>query len=417
VALAFTVGAYYRAVPWRTDPVSPSDIPRIAVLPFEDLSAGADKGYLSDAIAEGIITELARSKTYSVIARNSSFRYRDQPTTIRRIGQELRVDYVLDGSQQKQGSRLKVTAQLIDARDESHLWAQTYDREIADLFVVQDEIIRTLANRVKRKIERPLSLSDAAQVSALHYYLMGVAAVRKEFSAESVEQQRRLSLRAVEVDPDSQFGYIGLAWSYRHDAVFGTHQQEHNREEALKRAAENADKAIAIAPDDPEAQYVRARVHTEAGEVEQALVRFDLAIALNPSDSAFLVGSTIPLLYAGRFDEAIERIEQAKGIDPFYPDWFDWQLGWAYWEKNDCEAALAAMRRMSKIYAAAHRMLAGIYACLGMEMEAKDALAVFLKDSPGHSISKEREEWGKLWTAPGSLDRWIEHMRIAGLPE
>ena len=130
-------------------------MPRIAVLPFDDMSAGADKGYLSDAVAEGIITELSRSKTYAVIARNSSFKYRDQPTDARQIGHELGVDYLLEGSQQKIGDRLKVTVQLLDAGDGSDLWANTYNREIGDLFVVQEEIIRTLADRVGRRIERP----------------------------------------------------------------------------------------------------------------------------------------------------------------------------------------------------------------------------------------------------------------------
>ena len=417
VLVAAAIGAYYGAEIWRAAPVRSSDMPRIAVLPFDDFSAGADKGYLSDAVAEGIITELARSKTYAVIARNSSFRYRDQPIDARQIGDELGVDYLLEGSQQKIGDRLKVTAQLLNAHDGSHVWANTYNREIGDLFVVQEEIIRTLADRVGRRIERPLPKSDAAQVSALHYHLMGIAEIARISLPRGTQLLRQFSLKAIEADPNAQFGYIGLAWSYRNDAVFGWHEQEHNRDEALKRAAEYADKAILLAPDDAEAHHVRARIHTEAGEIEQALARFDQAIALNPSNSNILVGSTDPLLYVGRTDEAIDRIEQAKGIDPFHPDWFHWQMGWALWEKNDCGAALTAMRKMSRIPSGAHRMLAGIHACLGNEREAKEALAVFLKDSPGQSISKERRQWEKIWTAPGSLDRWIEHMRFAGLPE
>lgn len=195
-------------------------MPRIAVLPFEDFSAGADKGYLSDAVAEGIITELARSKTYAVIARNSSFRYRDQPVDARQIGDELGVDYLLEGSRQKIGDRLKVTAQLLNAHDGSHVWANTYNREIGDLFVVQEEIIRTLADRVGRRIERPLPKSDAAQVSALHYHLMGIAETEKDFSAAGNELQRQFSLKAIEADPNSQFGYIGMAWTYRNDVLF-----------------------------------------------------------------------------------------------------------------------------------------------------------------------------------------------------
>jgi tetratricopeptide (TPR) repeat protein len=246
---------------------------------------------------------------------------------------------------------------------------------------------------------------------------MGVAEMYKDFSAASNEMLRQFNLKAIKADPNSQFGYIGLAWSYRNDAEFGWHEQEHNHDEALKLAAEYADKAILLAPDDARAHEIRARIHTEAGEIEQALARFDQAIALNPSNSEILVASTSPLLYVGRTDEAIDRIEQAKGIDPFYPDWFNWVMGWALWEKNDCRAALAAMQKMSRIPIGAHRMLAGIHACLGSDRAAKEALAVYLRNSPGESISKERRKWEKIWTAPGSLDRWIEQMRIAGLPE
>lgn len=417
VLVTAAIGAYSGAEMWRAAPVRSTDMPRIAVLPLEDFSAGADRGYLSDAVAEGIITELARSKTYTVIARNSSFRYRDQPVDARQIGDELGVDYLLEGSQQKIGDRLKVTAQLLNARDGSHVWANTYNREIGDLFVVQEEIIRTLANRVGNRIERSLPKSDAAQVSALRHYLMGGFEISNDFSAAGNKLLREFSLKALEADPDSQFGYIGLAWSYRNAAVFGWHAPEQNYDEALKRAAEYADKAILLAPDDADSHYARAQIHSEAGEFEQALARFDQAIALNPSDSDILVHSAGVLLNIGRTDEAIDRIEQAKGIDPFHPDWFHWQMGWALYEKDDCGAALTAMRRMSKIPNGAHRMLAGIHACLGNEREAKEALAVFLKDSPGDSIREQRRKWEKNWIAPGSLDRWIGHMRIAGLPE
>jgi adenylate cyclase len=417
VLIAGVIGTYYGAEKWRAELVQSSDLPRIAILPFDDFSTGADKGYLSDAIAEGIITELSRSKSYTVIARNSSFKYRNQPTDARKIGDELSVDYLLEGSQQKIADRLKVTAQLLDARDGAHLWANTYNREIGDLFVVQEEIIRTLADRVGRRIQRPLPKSDATQVSALHYHQMGYAEIDKDFSPAGNERMRQFALKAIKADPNSQFGYIGLAWSYRNDANFGWHEQEHSHDQASKLASENADKAIQLAPDDAEAHHIRAKIHMEAGEIEQAIARFDQAIALNPSNSEILVSSTDPLLYVGRFDEAIDRIKLAMGLDPFHPDWFHWQMGWALWEKNDCRAALTAMRKMSKILSGAHQMLAAIHACLGNAGAAKEALAVFLQNSPGETISKQRRKWEKIWTAPGSLERWSEHMRIAGLPE
>jgi TolB-like protein/DNA-binding winged helix-turn-helix (wHTH) protein len=411
--VAVLVGAFFGFRHLSPEVSRSDDASRIAVLPFDDVSAGADKGFLSDAVAEGIITELARSKTYSVISRNSSFRYRATPIDARTIGTELRADYLLEGSQQKIGDQLVVTARLLNAHDGSLVWANTYNRNIDDLFVVQQEIIHTLADRVGRRIERTLPGSDGAQVSALRHYLMGKAAIREDNSAEGNKLLRQFSLQAIDADPTSQFGYIGLAWYYRNDAVFW-HELYHD--EALKLAVENADKAIQLAPDDSEAHHVRAQIHSEAGETEQALARFDQAIALNPSDSDILVNSAGVLLNIGEVDEAIARIERAKGIDPFHPDWFHWQMGWALWEKNDCGAALRAMRKMSRIPIGAHRMLAGIYACLGNEGQAKEALAVFLKDSPGDSISKQRSQWEKNMTAD-SLDRWITHMRFAGLPE
>ena len=294
VLVAVAIGAYYGVEIWRAAPVRSSDIPTIAVLPFDDMSAGADKGYLSDAVAEGIITELAQSKNYAVIARNSSFRYRGQSIDVRQIGHELGVDYLLEGSQQKIGDRLKVTAQLLNARDGSHLWANTYNRGIGDLFVVQEEVIRTLADRVGHRIERPLPQSNAAQVSALRYHLMGRVEIDKDFSAAGNKLLRQLNLKAIETDPNVQYGYIGLAWSYRNAAVFGWHLPEQSYEEALKRAAEYADKALLIAPDDAEAHFIRAQIHAEAGEVEQALARYDQAIALNPSNSDILVHSGYP---------------------------------------------------------------------------------------------------------------------------
>jgi adenylate cyclase len=123
------------------------------------------------------------------------------------------------------------------------------------------------------------------------------------------------------------------------------------------------------------------------------------------------------LLNVGRTDEASIGSSRPRASTLSTLNWFHWQMGWALYEKNDCGAALTAMRKMARIPSGAHRMLAGIHACLGNEREAKEALTVFLKDSPGDSISKQRKQWEKNYTAPGSLERWIGHMRFAGLPE
>jgi TolB-like protein/DNA-binding winged helix-turn-helix (wHTH) protein len=391
-----------------------SDIATIAVLPFDDFSTGDDAGYLSDAIAEGIITELARSKTYAVIARNSSFRYRGEQVGVRKIGQELGVNYVLEGSQQKSGDELRVTAQLIDAVNGRHLWSNSYERKISDLFLVQDQIIRTLADRVGYRIQRPLPVADENRVTALHLYLQGIDEFRKHHSAESAEFLRQSSLKAIEIDPDSEFGYIGLAAAYRQNAVYGWNG--YDRGEALVLAEENAEKAIELGPNDADSHYVRARVYEERGAFNQAIQRYDRAIELNPSASNIMAASSSSLLYVGRVDDAIARINRAMGIDPFYPDWYDWQMAWALWEKRDCEGAVAAMHRMAKIYDAAQRMLAVSYACLGDKQKAHEALAIFLETSSQSTLRSEREKLQNMWNEE-SLDRWLEDLRFAGMPE
>jgi TolB-like protein/DNA-binding winged helix-turn-helix (wHTH) protein len=391
------------------------DLPVIAVLPFEDHSTGEDKGFLNDAVAEGVITELARSKSYAVIAQNSSFKYRGQPTDVREIAKDLGVDYVLEGSQQKSGDRLQVNAQLIDARTGRHLWANLYDLEIGDLFVIQQEIVRTLADRVGTRIERPLPETSGARVSALHYYQLGLVEIEKNFSAQSVEAMRKFGLRAVDADPNSAFGYINLAWAYRNDAVFGWNGAD--RDSALTRAEGYADKAIALDPENSAAHSIRARLHMERGEWEQANIRYDRAIELNPSDSGYLNASSGPLLYVGRTDEAIARIRQAMGIDPFFPDDFHWQLSWALWEKHDCDGAVLEMQRMATIPDGAQRMYAVALSCAGQTEAARKALAIFLKTSNQATLHGERERLAPIWAASGSLDRWIDDLRAAGMPE
>jgi TolB-like protein/DNA-binding winged helix-turn-helix (wHTH) protein len=389
------------------------DKPRIAVLPFEDFSTGGDKGYLSDAIVEGIITELARLKTVAVIARNSSFRYREADTDIRQIGRDLGVHYLLEGSQQKSGDRLRVTAQLIDADTGEHIWAHTYDQEIKDLFTVQDAIIRTAANRVGIRINKPVPGADPERVTALSLYLRAGELIHSEFSADTIQKAIVLNEQAVRADPTAHYGYLGLALNYRGAANFGWAGL--TKDAALDLGFENARKALELEPEDAYVHYALARLHNTARDTEAAMARFSKAIELNPSDSNILVASTDPMLMRGHTDEAIERLNQAMGIDPFHPDWYHWQMGWALWEKNKCDAALDAMRRMKKIDKGAHRMLAGIHACLGNIEEARAAYRVFYEDAEELTISEQRAAWEDEWTAPGSLDRWLGHMRIAGM--
>ncbi|WP_300513959.1 winged helix-turn-helix domain-containing protein [Aliiroseovarius sp.] len=389
--------------------------PGIAILAFDDLSVGDDAGYLTDAIAEGIITELARYTLIFVTARNSSFRYRDSDADARQIGEELGVHYILEGSQQKSGDALRVTVQLIEAQSGKYLWSHVYDQTIGDLFTVQDQIIKTVADRIGVRIQRPVPGRDPDKVSALNLHLQSLAIIKDSFNEEAVRKNIELNEKAVLIDPDAHYGYVGQAQGYRAAAVFSWLGMDQSA--ALDKALGLAQKALELSPDDPEVHYALARIYTEQGEREQAMASYNKAIELNPSASNYLVGSTTPLLYAGETEEALKRLNQAMGIDPFHEDWFHWQMAWALWEIEDCEGALAAMLRMRTIPRGAQRMMSGIYACLGQVEKAQEAYRIFYAEAEEPTISEQREKWQDIWTAPGSLERWLEYMKIAGMKE
>ena len=295
------------------EPVSPESMaqplplkPSIAVLAFDDLSVGSDAGYVSDAIGEGIITELSRFSEFFVIARNSSFKYRGVATDVRKIAQELSVQYVLEGSQQKSGDKLRVTVQLIDAVAGNHIWAETYNRNIAELFVIQDEIVRKIASRVGAEIAfRPPPSSDLARVSALQHHLKARQYYR-QWTREGTEQARLLNLKAIEADPTSPFGYIGLTFVYGRGYTQGW--TELDPQEALARAQESANKALELDPDNYDSHYARGWLHSKVGEQNQAMARMERSIELNPSATNVMAALTEPLVYTGQYQKAVEMI-------------------------------------------------------------------------------------------------------------
>ncbi len=372
--------------PWATDfePVDPANMaqplpakPSIAVLALDDLSSGDEKGYLSDAISEGIITELSRFSEFFVIARNSSFKYRATATDVRDIATELGVHYILEGSQQKSGNALRVTVQLIDALAGNHIWAQTYDRNIADLFVIQDEIIRAIASRVGAEIAfSPPPRSDLAKVSALQYHLKARELIRK-WTKEATEQARLLNLEAIKVDPTSPFGYIGLTFAYGRQYSQGW--TDLDPKVVLARAKEAANKALELDPNNYDAHYAKGWLHSQVGEQEQALARMQRAIELNPSASNVIAAMSEPLVYVGRYREAVEVLQRAMRLDPKHPDWFYWSLGWAQWFNGECKAAAASILSMAKIPNKANQTLAAAYVCLGRIEDAKAAIAKLLE--------------------------------------
>jgi tetratricopeptide (TPR) repeat protein len=350
-----------------------------------------------------------------VIARNSSFQYRDKATDTRDIAAELGVHYVLEGSQQKEGDNMRITVQLIDALAGSHIWVATFDRKLEDLFAVQDEIVRAVASAVGHKITvRPPPSGGLSRLSALHHSLKASQYMR-EFTKEGTEKARLESLAAIEADPTSPFGYIGLSFVYFRMDNWGF--SDIDKEETLKLARELAEKALELDPNNYSAHYARAYVHLNAGELDLAIARYEKAIELNPSATSVIATLSEALVYAGRATEAIELLHRAMRRDPHHPDWHKWDLAWALWTNGDCDLALSALLGMAKIPNMARRTLAVIYVCLGRQEEAEATIAKFLETSPEYTVSSFRDKYQHKYKDPVDVEPFLDGLRKAGLPE
>ena len=412
--LGLAAAAYW----WLAPPQRPpSELPRIAVLAFDDLSAGEDRGWLSDGIAEGILTELARYREFLVIARNSSFSFRDNPTDVTDIAAELNADYIVEGSKQKSGDRLRVTVQLIDGRDGTHMWTQDYDADIGELFDVQSEIVRSISAQIGSELRRrPAQTGGKAKVDALHFYLQG----NQAFSDSTPESYRRaidLYRQAIDADPEAPFGYSGMATIIWSDSFQGWIYADVPRDELLKRGAEYAEAAIAADPDYYAAQIARGDIHAAAGELEDAVDRYQRAVELNPSSSIALAVAADPLIYLDRADEAIALMERAIELNPVVPGWYYNNLSRAFFAVGRCAEGVETIKKRRRLKEWDYRALIVNLVCAGDLEEAHRAAGKLLQQNPDFTVSAHKQRTEKAMNFSEYHDRWIEALRAAGLPE
>jgi TolB-like protein/class 3 adenylate cyclase/Tfp pilus assembly protein PilF len=426
-AAVLVVAALLLWRPWMSnfEPVDPAVMarplpakPSIAVLSFDDLSQGDDRGYMSDAIAEGIITKLSYFSELFVIARNSSFFFKGKAADVREIAIDLGARYILEGSQQKAGERLRVTVQLIDALAGNHIWAETYDRDLVDVFAVQDEIAASVASTIGAKVVvvagEAAKRGDPARLRAFEHWLTGTHHWY-EWTKEGNELAREYYLKAVEADPTLSRGHLGLAWAHINGYRFGW--TELDRDEALSQARLRAQKGLDLAPDDYFSHQTMANVHMQAGERARALVEFEKALALNPNAANLMMDCGEALVYADRTREAINQMRNAMRRDPHHADWFYWNLGWAQYFAGDYEDALVTMNRMSKVPGLAHLVLAAAYVRLGRLDEARAAVETLLEFDPEYSVKKMRLNLAGKYQDSAAPERYLEDLRRAGLPE
>lgn len=394
------------------------DKPSIAVLPFDNLSGDATQDYFSDGITEDIITELSRFSELFVIARNSSFQYKGKFPDIRQVGRELGVRYVLEGSIRRAGDRVRITGQLIDATTGGHRWAERYDRELKDVFALQDEVARTIVSILalhvnKAEAERTL-LKPPATWQAYDYYMRAVdtlASYWSSFKAEQLYESRRLIERSLSIDPTYARAYATLsntyvtAWVQSLDA------------EALDRAYQYARTAVQLDPNLPTAHAHLGVVLSYKGQHAESVGEFERAIALNPNftDWRFAMG----LVRGGESGRAIQVLETHMRLDPFYPPLALGWLGLAHYTLKLYSKALPFLRECvsrAPDMRHSHVWLAANFAQLGQLDEARAEAAEVLRIDPEYTIEGTQRRLS-AYKLSADEEHYFDGLRKAGLPE
>ncbi|MFC1580319.1 tetratricopeptide repeat protein [Thermodesulfobacteriota bacterium] len=425
VALALFAAWYFYLQPVKqkeqsmtvpSRPPSVSDKPSIAVLPFTNMSGDATQDYFSDGISENIITGLSKIPRILVIARNSSFTYKGKAMKIRDIGQDLGVQYVLEGSVQKSGDKVRVTAQLIDAATEKHLWAERYDRNLKDIFTLQDEITMEIVKALHMKLTGQERVRVAAKgTSNLEAYLkllQGTEAFNHQGQGH-VEKARKLAKEVITLDPEYTGGYTLLARTYLRDLRRGMSK---NPDEDLESAHQLAQKVLDMDPTDIYGHMVLGQVYFRGNQLDKAIEELEKAVALNPN-SADVVNTLGGMqLWMGKPQEAIALFQKGMRLDPVHAGKSYNRLARAYiylGKYKEAEKILKKLIGNNPERVGLRLDLAACYAALDKHDEAKAEVYEIYKSRPQFSLQTYAK--GLLYKDAAQKEKYLDLLRKAGL--
>ena len=399
------------------------DKPSIAVLPFQNMSGDPDQDYFADGMVEDLITALSRFRELFVIARNSSFTYRGRTVDVKQVGRELGVRYVLEGSVRRAGQRVRVNAQLIDAETGGHLWADRLDREVTDLFALQDALTIELAGVLGVELieaeSRRLKLKLNPQAFDLE--MQARAIWNRGWSRENFNAANRLYEQALALDPNSVAAMTSLATGL---AISVVSLWTEAREADLRRAETLATRAVALDSHDASCHYAIGFVRRMQSRFDEAIGELEAAIQLNPNMHLAYNTLGITKVLAGHAEEALSHFADAIRLSPRDPLLFVgyFGVGWTRFLLGHDDQAIEVLRKSTALnpgYPPANLFLTAAYAMQGRVEEARAALAVYLRSNPAvNTIALLRANAQS--THPIYLtqrDRLYEGMRRAGMPE
>jgi len=358
--------------------------PSIAVLAFDNLSGDPEQEFLADGITEQIITGLSRMPYMFVIARNSSFTYKGKPVKIQQVAVELGVQYVLEGSVQQSGNRIRVTAQLIDALSGRHIWSERYDRVLEDIFEVQDEIMINIMRAMEVRVAGLGMIEYQSSPRSVEAYLKILKAIKLVYRWNKDDNilARKLYEEAIALDPDYGPAYELLGWTYFHEARWSWVEDP---VESYAKAEELGKKAISLGG---LGHMLLMSIYNFQGQTERAHAEGQKALSIHPNAADLNILFSNVLSDLGRHEEAITRAKKAIRLNPHHQPWYFFFLGICYFEAGKNEEALEVFQLFTKKSTHSWIYLASIYCQLNRDAEAKQAADEVYRIAPDFSWAK-----------------------------
>jgi adenylate cyclase len=398
------------------------DLPSIAVLPFVNMSEDPKQEFLCDGMTEAIITALSKVPAMFVIARNSTFVYKGKPVKVKQVSEELGVRYVLEGSLQRSADRLRITVQLIDALTGHHLWAERYDRDLKDIFALQDEITLKILTSVRVK----LAGGDVSMVQkdADKYYqgkqgldcylrIMEAGGYAQRWSKEGCNLARQILEEATSMCSEIPSGYIILGWVYHHDYFLGNTTSP---QETIDKGITQAQKALAIDSKSSAGHSLLCALYGIKRDYDKAHAEGEMAVALNPSDASALALYAESLNFAGKREEAIPLLQKSMRLNPFASAGQCNIFGWTLHFTGRYEEAVSWFKKATQRapdFLYGHLGLAATYSKMGREDEARTEAAEILRIKPNFSLDFYNKT--SALKDQSDKDRVIDALRKTGL--
>ncbi|MFQ5937253.1 MAG: adenylate/guanylate cyclase domain-containing protein, partial [Acidiferrobacterales bacterium] len=397
-----------------------SDKPTIAVLPFNNMSNDSAQDYFADGITEDLITDLAKFPGLQVTARTSTSAYKGQALDLRKIGRDLGVQYLIEGSIEKGGDRLRVTAQLIDAASGNHIWADRYDREVTDLFVIRDEIRASIIGAltghtgaiVMAEVERASRQSpNSVKARDLYYQALGEW---PKFNREANARARELLQRSVTLDPQDAAAHALLAWTHWRDVWIGWSD---DAEVSKNLALETAETAVELDRSNYRGYWALGSALRLYDDYDTAGLQYERAFELNPYDPDLLADWGELLRDSGEFEKAAIQLETALALNPNYPDWYLAVLASTYLFAERYDEAIRTSSRIVHPTTHNRATLAVSLTKSGRLDAAKAQIAKLLAQDPSYSIVEYLDWPGWERRNPEKVQSYVDALRRAGLPE